>query len=175
MGLYTSSVTLSLSDPTIIHALTLNVETHGFDMMKGAENVALVYRLRYKVVNTIAPKTRSHPELMNAARQGQATLFSTNLAKSNVAVPRNITWNEVTLPETWKLQEAVPPKREEPRTVEKIVQYVDGDVEIRFSQQRKIRLNIGEGSRRHSTSAILSEEEQISILGLNKTEEQSLL
>jgi hypothetical protein len=43
---------LSLYDPTLLHALELNIKTHGYNMMKGAQPLTVVYRIYYKLMKT---------------------------------------------------------------------------------------------------------------------------
>ena len=65
------------------------------------------------------------------------------------------------------MENIAPTIKEESRKLESIVQYVDGDVEIKFSSQRHLRIKLPEESR-NSTSSI-SDFEKISISGLQKT------
>ncbi|PIN17194.1 hypothetical protein CDL12_10144 [Handroanthus impetiginosus] len=171
--------TVSLTDPNIMQSLMLNIKTEGFDMLKGTPNVALVYRLYYKVMNKVVPKTKiSSTDIYD--KKGETTMFITDLEKRNILVPKNISWNQVKLPEIWTLEQAVPPVKEPLRQVESILQYLDGDVEIKFSQNRKVRLNIGDMQRPYSTrsstskvpiSDIEKERQKIEILRVNKTPE----
>ncbi|PIN03265.1 hypothetical protein CDL12_24212 [Handroanthus impetiginosus] len=172
--------TVSLTDPNILQSLVLNIKIEGFDMLKGMRNVPFVYRLCYKVMNTVVPNIRSNPEFMQD-RKGEITLFITDLEKSNVLVLKTISWNQVKLPEVWTLEKATPLIKEPPRQVDSIIQYLNGDVEIKFSQNRKERLNMGDlskpNSARSSTSSIpLSEIEKerqrVEILRVNKTPDQ---
>jgi hypothetical protein len=41
---------LSLYDPTLLHALELNIKTDGYEMMKGAQPLTLVYIIYYKLM-----------------------------------------------------------------------------------------------------------------------------
>ena len=43
---------VSLTDPTIIHALTLNIKSYGYDMMGPAQPYNIIYRVHYKVYTT---------------------------------------------------------------------------------------------------------------------------
>ncbi|PIN08010.1 hypothetical protein CDL12_19419 [Handroanthus impetiginosus] len=170
--------TVSLADPNILQSLILNIKTEGFDMLKGTLNVALVYRLCYKVINTVVPRTKISSTNVYDKR-GETTLFITDLEKSNILVPKTIAWNQVKLLEVWTLEQSVPPVKEPPRQVESILQYLDGDVEIKFSQQRKVRLNLGETQRPYSARSSTSEvpvsdlekeRQRIEILRINQPE-----
>jgi hypothetical protein len=43
---------LSLFDPTLLHALELNIKTYGYNMMKGSQPLAIVYEIYYKLMKT---------------------------------------------------------------------------------------------------------------------------
>jgi len=44
--------TLSLSDPHILKALTLNIRTQGYRILEGVQPLALIYRIYYKCTGT---------------------------------------------------------------------------------------------------------------------------
>jgi hypothetical protein len=46
------NLTLALNDIHILKALTLNVLTSGYDMKKGSRNLAIIYRIYYKLLKT---------------------------------------------------------------------------------------------------------------------------
>ena len=77
----------------VLKALTLNIQTQGYDMDPGSQNLAIIYRVSYKVLNTVCPKAK------DLDSKGETTLFQTNLEKSNVAVSKMIKWSDITLPE----------------------------------------------------------------------------
>jgi hypothetical protein len=51
--------TMSSSSLNIWQTLTLNIKTHGFEMIERCENIVLVYRICYKKMTTIVPNLRS--------------------------------------------------------------------------------------------------------------------
>ncbi|EYU18271.1 hypothetical protein MIMGU_mgv1a021967mg [Erythranthe guttata] len=154
--------TLSLTDPTLMHALCLDIKSEGFNMMQGAENIILIYRIQYKVMNTVIPRIKVIP----TQHRGYTTLFITNLAKSNLKVPKTITWDQVNLPEKWVLEKASEPVKQENRELEEIIEYPDGDVEIQFSNQRIAHLNLG---RKSTSSVPISQFERDNLLGTKFT------
>lgn len=157
--------TLSLGDPTIMHSLCLDIKTEGFNMMKGAENIILIFRIQYKVMNTVIPRMKNLP----IDSRGQTTLFVTNLAKSNLQVPKPITWDQVKLPEKWTLEKANEPVKIENRHLEELIEYPDGDISIQFVNKRRIRLNLGDHAR-HSTSSVpLTDVDKAHIAGTSYT------
>ncbi|PIN19886.1 hypothetical protein CDL12_07433 [Handroanthus impetiginosus] len=162
--------TVSLTDPNILQALTLNIKTEGFDLMKGTPNVALVYRLCYKVMNIVVSNIRSNPEFIQDRRDA-TTLFITNLEKSNILVSKTISWNQVRPPKIWTLEQATPPVKDSPRQVISIIQYLDGDVEIKFHKTKNYVLiwAIFLGLILQETE---KERQRIEILRVNKTSDQ---
>ncbi|EYU18270.1 hypothetical protein MIMGU_mgv1a018017mg, partial [Erythranthe guttata] len=144
--------TLSLTDPTLMHALCLDIKSEGFNMMQGAENIILLYRIQYKVMNTVIPRIKEIP--------------TQHRAKSNLKVPKTITWDQVNLPEKWVLEKASEPVKQENRELEEIIEYPDGDVEIKFSTQRIAHLNLG---RKSTSSVPISQFERDNLLGTKFT------
>ena len=53
------NLTLSLTDRTIGEACNLKILTEGYNFLSGAETVAVIYRLYYKVMNTLAPNVKN--------------------------------------------------------------------------------------------------------------------
>jgi hypothetical protein len=43
---------LSLFNPTLLHALKLNIKTHGYNMIKGSQPLTIVYKIYYKFMKT---------------------------------------------------------------------------------------------------------------------------
>ncbi|KAG6403355.1 hypothetical protein SASPL_135572 [Salvia splendens] len=152
---------LALEDETLIHALSLDIRTEGFNMAKKAKNVILIYRIQYKVMNTAFPRCKEIPY----QEENQTTLFVTNLEKSNVRIPQTIKWDQVKLPEIWLLDEANEPEKPEQRELEDIIEHPNGDVVIRFASNRITRLNLGESSRNSTSSVPMTNFEKSNIQG----------
>jgi len=41
-----------LFGPTLLHALELNIKTHGYNMMKWSQPLTIIYRIYYKLMKT---------------------------------------------------------------------------------------------------------------------------
>ncbi|KAG8650611.1 hypothetical protein MANES_07G056008v8 [Manihot esculenta] len=108
---------LSLTDPHILQTLILDVKTMGYDMLPGSENLILIYRIHYKAMNTIVPNLRDKATKLISPK-GTTTLFVTNMSKGNLIIPKSIQWDQVNLADSWILEEAAPPKKEESTTVQ---------------------------------------------------------
>ena len=165
---------VSLTDKNISDVLTLFIQTSGYDMKTGTENIALIYRVSFKVLNTLAPKAKKFDV------KGKTTLFEANLAKSFISIPKTISWSEITLPEKWLLPGAKVPSSEknENREIEQIVETPDGNVEIYFGQQGRIAMfNITNfetlsQSGRASTSSIPTRIETEDVVGIKESNNQ---
>lgn len=123
--------TVSLSDQNILDTLTLNIKTHNYKMAAGSLPLSLIYRINYK-----AMASAFGSKALRKSPKGETLLIQTDIARSNMTIPRTIKWNEISLPKTWELQGAVPPKKIENTNVDYITQDRDGKVEITFTSRR---------------------------------------
>ena len=96
--------TVHLYDHNVIKSLLVDLKTCGFDMEEGTSNLALMYRVYCKVMNTISPDINMKSLIRD--KKGETTLFQTNLAKTKLAVPKRVPRKEITFPETWILEKA---------------------------------------------------------------------
>ena len=76
------NLSLSLTDPNILEAATLNIKTHGYNFMPGSETIMIVFRIHHKILNTLAPKAKQ------ITKPGKTILVETNLLSSNIATNR---------------------------------------------------------------------------------------
>ncbi|KAF2318289.1 hypothetical protein GH714_004575 [Hevea brasiliensis] len=100
----------------------------------GSENIILIYRIHYKAMNTVVPNLRENTTKLTP--KGTTTFFVTDLQKGNLVVPKSIAWEQVNLPDSWILEEAIPPKKEESEDVESIIETNNGTVAISFARTR---------------------------------------
>ncbi|PHT58325.1 hypothetical protein CQW23_00688 [Capsicum baccatum] len=68
---------LSLTDVNILHALTLNVKTHGYDYAPGSELIGLSYRIYYRLLSTLNPRCKLIDDTFDCTM-----LIETNFIKS---------------------------------------------------------------------------------------------
>lgn len=130
------NLTLSLSDPTLLKALVLDLSTKGYDMDEETENLILVYRVHYKAMNTICGDIKHLPDKLDHSNPA-TMLFQTDL-KSAVHVPRSIPWDEVNFPESWIIPQASEPSiKTEERLLTNIVNHPDGKAEVLFTPKSK--------------------------------------
>ena len=78
------NLSLSLTDPNLLKAASLNIMTHGYNFLPRYETIAGVYRIHYKGFSTLSPNakydTPSH----------KTVLVETNLLSSHIATNQQI-------------------------------------------------------------------------------------
>jgi hypothetical protein len=125
---------LSLFDPTILHALELNVKTDDYSMMKGALPLNIVYRIYYKLM-----KTTLEPQALLESPKGHTLLLQCNTQNSTICIPKQICWDDIVLPNKWTLENLVPlPKVENNVTdLDYVTQAKDSTIGLNFQPYRK--------------------------------------
>ena len=126
--------TVSLKDKNILDTLTLNIKTANYRVKTGTLPVAIIYRIQYKVMNS-AFRTGA----LKTLQKGETVLFQTDLARSRITVPRSITWNQISLPESWVLPEVAPADPIQNTSVSSIQQFASGAVQIKFNRSMSFR------------------------------------
>jgi hypothetical protein len=130
-------LTISLDDKNILDVLFLNVKLHGYDMKEGYVPITLVYRVQYKVMNSI----RSNFLKTKCDKSGETTLFLTDETKANVIVPKTIQWSDITLPEKWALERATPALPRITPDFQDIIQHQTGRVELVFNRRNSFSMS----------------------------------
>ncbi|KAG7969086.1 hypothetical protein I3843_07G012600 [Carya illinoinensis] len=120
---------LALNDPNILKALTLNIATSGYDMVKGSKPIAVIYRIYYRVL-----KSTLNPKTVLKSTGGKTLLIQSSTPDANVKVPTMIHWKDISLPNEWILNQEVPPAPilTAKLDIDYIQQYLDGTVKISF-------------------------------------------
>ena len=88
-----------IDDLSIQKALTLNVQTKGYDMDPRAKNILIVYRIYYKAMTTAVDA-----KCLVKPRKGMTILFQTNEEHSLVMTPLEIPWESLTHSNTWNFK-----------------------------------------------------------------------
>lgn len=130
------NLNLSLTDKNLFDAVTLDIQTQGYNFLPGSETINVIYRIYYKVMNTMCPNAilRNDP--------GKTTVIESNSMTTNIATPRQISWSEINFPEQWNLTEIVPPKPIIDSRVDQIIQNNEGDVEVIFAPNKMSRISL---------------------------------
>jgi len=79
-----------LSDPNVNKALTLNLQTSGFDLEPRSENIFVTYRIHYKAMTSLAPCAKQYTP------KGLSTLLQAN-PRNNIITPKALKWDEIRL------------------------------------------------------------------------------
>ena len=94
-----------INDLSIHKALTLNVQTKGYDMDPRAKNILIVYRIYYKAMTTsIDAKCLLKPT------KGKTLLLQANEEHSSVMTPIEIPRESLTHSNTWNFTQLALPK-----------------------------------------------------------------
>jgi hypothetical protein len=79
------NLTIPLKDRNILQSMILQIKTYNYNMLEGSIPVALIFKIRYKVMfSTFASKHKFQ------SQKGETLLLQTNLSRSNTVVPRVI-------------------------------------------------------------------------------------
>ena len=130
------NLNLSLTDKNLFEAVTLQIQTHGYDFMPGSETIAVIYRIHYKVMNTLSPNCilRSDP--------GKTIVIESNRLTTKVATPRLIKWEEIDFPTHWRIPNEVAPHQNVNSEIDQIVQTPEGDVIVTFAPDDVNRITL---------------------------------
>ncbi|KAG9458465.1 hypothetical protein H6P81_002973 [Aristolochia fimbriata] len=110
---------LSMTDPHLLKSLSLNLMTHNYHFLPGSETIAIVYRIYYRVLNTLTSNIKV------VSKKDKTTLIESNIISTKTAIPRTLKWDEIEFPTTWQMLEATVPQPLDKREVEQIAQDVD--------------------------------------------------
>ena len=134
------NLTLSLTDRNLFEAVSLHIQTQGYNYLPGSETISVIYRIHYKVMNTLTPNAilRSEP--------GKTIVIDSNCLTTNIAIPKLIKWEEIDFPHEWVVQDAVPPVNIMNRNLNQITQTPEGDVEITFAPNKISKLSLTRSS-----------------------------
>ena len=116
-----------IDDLSIQKALTLNVQTKGYDMDPRAKNILIVYRIYYKAMTTSV-----NAKCLLKPTKGKTLLFQSNEEHSMVMAPLEIPWESLTHSNTWNFNQLALPKPIKNRKPLFITQDDKGNVVIQF-------------------------------------------
>ena len=95
--------------------------------MSRSETIAVIFRVHYKVLNTLAPKAKQ------ITKAGKTILVETNLLSSNIATNRILKWEEINFSQNWLLTSSIPPRPIIETDLDQIIQTEDEEVEVKFN------------------------------------------
>ena len=134
---YFPNFIISLHNPHIMKAFTLNIKTQGTLMVQGTHQLALIYIVYYKCI-----RMNLNIQALDKRKMGETTLIQTTDPRSKIQVPRTLKWTEVTFPSDWTLENENFPLQIQNLTqnpdLDFVQQLVDGTVRLSFDQFRFI-------------------------------------
>ena len=147
-------LTLSLDDGAPEKALTLRINTSGYNMIEGSRPLALIYKIYYKLL-----KTNLNPQALTKDPKDQTLLLQASREDINVNVPKMIKWEDFKLLEEWDLPNEMSPTIPKPINIaetdnlKSVTQSHDRTVKIRFDHSKpRIPPMIKYTNSRHSFS-----------------------
>lgn len=120
---------VDINDPNIMDTLTLNVKTKNMNSKVDTREIAVIYRVYYKLMKTtIAPKA------LKVSSKGFTMLMEANQQHSTTFVPRLLKWNDILTDEEWNFQSITNPLpvQTERSHLDHIIQFPDGSVNLKF-------------------------------------------
>ena len=83
---------IEIEDPNILDTFTLNIKTKNMNSKLGTRDLAVIYRVYYKLMKTtIAPKA------INSSPKGVTMLMESHQEHSTTFVHRMLKWDEILL------------------------------------------------------------------------------
>ena len=142
---------LSMTDPNLLDAVTFNIRTTGYNFKPGSETIAIIYRMYYKVMNTLKPNVQ------NLDFKGHTTLIESNCLSTRVVTRKVLDWTKLPLPETWTMTKVLDPKPILDTTIDQITESDDGSLEISFVPNQRTRLTLPRSTSMRHFSDTLSD------------------
>ena len=142
-----TNFSVDINDPNIMDTLTLNVKTKNMNSKVDTREIAVIYRVYYKLMKTtIAPKA------LKVSSKGFTMLMEANQQHSTTFVPRLLKWNDILTDEEWNFQSITNPLpvQTERSHLDHIIQFPDGSVNLKFLRSNSF--NQASSSRRMSSS-----------------------
>ena len=118
-----------MNDKSIHKALTLNIQTHNYDMDPRFRNILIVYRVYYKVMTYVV-----NPNCLLSSPKDKTLIWQANEKNSTVIIPKPIPWECLTQSSEWNLKQLLDPQ---PKLLS-ITEDGQGNVQINFEPRKPI-------------------------------------
>lgn len=115
---------VSSFDPHAHEAISLGVQTQGFDMKPNSKKVGVIYRFYYQAMNSVVPDIAYSNQIKVVA-----TLFMIN----------RMEWNSIGLFGRWHLENSQPESSQENEEMDSIIENSDGSIYINFARNTRKR------------------------------------
>ncbi|KAH0752254.1 hypothetical protein KY285_005402 [Solanum tuberosum] len=120
---------VDINDPNVMDSLTLNVKTKNLNSKINTREIAIIYRVYYRLMKThLAPKAR------HESTKGETMLMEANHEHTFIFVPRTIQWKDILFNNDWRFENITPPfaSHSERSQIERVIQFPDGSIELKF-------------------------------------------
>jgi len=125
---------VSLTDPLFLNSLILDVHLQGDEFERFTEQVAVMYKLYFKLMSSqMNPKFK----MIGSPIQEETVLLQIEAEQSRTFVPKRLKWNEITIPEEFKIENPQTPRDIERTEISDIIEEEDGTILIRFNSVRE--------------------------------------
>lgn len=84
---------IKFKDKNILKSMELDIKFHVFNLLPGLFLAVVIYRICFKIVNSL-----DNVGVINKNLVRKTIFFQANLDKRNVHVPKTLIWDQVTLP-----------------------------------------------------------------------------
>ncbi|KAG5605965.1 hypothetical protein H5410_027457 [Solanum commersonii] len=121
---------VDINDPNVMDSLTLNVKTKNLNSKINTREIAIIYRVYYRLMKThLAPKAR-HTNI-----RGETMLMEANHEHSSIFVPRTLQWKDILSSNDWRFKNIAQPfaSHSERSQIERVIQFPDRSIELKFS------------------------------------------
>ena len=124
---------VSLHDPTILNTLTLNVHLPEIKFQNERHGYLLLYRVYFK-----QSTSEFNPRCLLQDDKGETTILAVHSKDTPTATytPKQLKWDEITIPDQWKIEITQPPRNFEQKNISKIIEQKDGKILLRFGSYR---------------------------------------
>ncbi|KAH0650257.1 hypothetical protein KY284_030169 [Solanum tuberosum] len=120
---------VDINDPNVMDSLTLNVKTKNLNSKINTREIAIIYRVYYRLMKThLAPKDR------HTSIRGETMLMEANHEHSSIFVPRTLQWKDILSSNDWRFENIAQPlaSHSERSQIERVIQFPDGSIELKF-------------------------------------------
>ena len=116
---------VSLHDQTILNTLVLNIHLPELKFQNERHGYLVLYRIYFKQTNS-----EFNPRCLLPDDKGQTTILSVHSKDTSVSTyaPKQLNWNEINIPEQWKISDSQPLRNFEQRNIQKIIEQRDGKI-----------------------------------------------
>ena len=122
-----------MHDPTILNTLTLNVHLPEIKFQNERHGYLLLYRVYFK-----QSTSEFNPRCLLQDDKGETTILAVHSKDTPTATytPKQLKWDEITIPDQWKIEITQPPRNFEQKNISKIIEQKDGKILLRFGSYR---------------------------------------